>query len=249
MPPSITLCADGVSYRQAQTLARRFDLEFAPRGEAGPALCTALSHDFGEGRAGNGLLLLISGLDEPRLAQALRPPFRACYEITGTAPSLPDRLFSTIGEDGVFVSLTTGSAFGVNFCKHLVKGFEAFFDIPHDRLDAVELAVHEAVANAIIHGNLENKGFSRSDPESFEPYALGVERKIRDSAYSLRRLEISANLVGSRLRVAVSNEGPGFDPSLIPEKEITRGLPLIRKLASSVEFSDRGRTLTLTFEI
>ncbi len=212
---------------------------------------SALSRGLDDGRAGKSLLLLISGLDENRLARALRPPFRVCYEITGDETSLPDALFTTVDGGGVFISLTTGSAFKTNFCTHLIKGLDEFFHIPHDRLNAIELAVHEALANAILRGNLENKGFSRTDLESFECHALALDERIKNTAYSLRRVEVSANRMGNRLRIAISNEGPGFGPSHTSgdATAMTRGMALIRRLTSSMEFSDRGRTLTMMLDL
>ncbi len=244
MSPSPTvLCADGVSPRQSRALAHRSKMGVV----SGPALAQGLD----DTRGGRNLVLLISDLNESRLSQALRPPFRACYEITGTETSLPDELFSTVERGGVFISLTTQSAFKTDFCTHLIKGLNEFFEIPHDRLPPLELAVHEALANAILRGNLENKGFSRSDVESFECHALALDKRIKNTAYNLRRVDVTASRAESRLRIAISNEGPGFDPLHISHSATaaTRGMALIRKLTSSMEFSNRGRTLTMILDL
>ncbi len=244
LPPSPTvLCADGVSRPQCQALARRANVD--------AIFGSALSQGLDEARGGGDLVLLISGLDENRLTQALRPPFRACYEIKGTETSLPDVLFTTVALGGIFISLTTESAFKTNFCAHLIKGLDEFFEIPKGRLNTIELVVHEALANAILRGNLENEGFSRSDAESFECHALALDKRIQNTAYNLRRVDVAASREENRLKIAISNEGPGFDPALISHGDTaaTRGVPLIRRLTSSMEFSDRGRTLTMMLDL
>ena len=63
---------------------------------------------------------------------------------------------------------------------------------------------------------------------------------------------VMADLLPDRVRVAVSDEGPGFDPRHVPDPTIDphalesprgRGLFLIRSLADHVEFNDRGNTI------
>lgn len=85
------------------------------------------------------------------------------------------------------------------------------------------LCVHEAVSNAIVHGN-------REDP------SLLVEVRIEPE--------------GAALRATVSNSGPGFDPAatLAPardhEQPRGRGMRIIRSLTDEYAWLDGGRKLT-----
>jgi serine/threonine-protein kinase RsbW len=87
--------------------------------------------------------------------------------------------------------------------------------------------VAEAVANAIAYGN-------QHDPA--------------------RRVLVQVESGADCIRVGVSDEGDGFDPSAVPEPtdaachEATRGrgLFMIRQLSADVTFNARGNTIWMT---
>jgi len=91
----------------------------------------------------------------------------------------------------------------------------------------LRVAVAEALTNAIEFGN-------GGDP-----------KKV---------VAVSADLCSDFIRVGVSDEGPGFDPSRIPDPLMPealdspggRGLFLIRSLADRVEFNEKGNTIWMT---
>lgn len=92
----------------------------------------------------------------------------------------------------------------------------------------MRVAIAEALTNAIQCGN-------RGDPA--------------------KAVAVLADLLPDRVRVAVSDEGQGFDPGCVPdptsdpgalENPRGRGLFLIRNLADQVEFNDRGNTIWMT---
>jgi PAS domain S-box-containing protein len=89
------------------------------------------------------------------------------------------------------------------------------------------LAAREALTNAVIHGN-------RNRPENFVTLRCWQEPEQR------------------RLRVAVTDEGPGFDldahePPQDPLSVRGRGIPLIRTYAQDVQML--GSQLTMTFQL
>lgn len=67
-------------------------------------------------------------------------------------------------------------------------------------------------------------------------------------------VRVAAELTGSRIRLEVTDDGPGFAPSDVPdpltpealERSCGRGLFLIRSLADSVEFNAQGNTIWMT---
>ncbi|MBR0224605.1 MAG: ATP-binding protein [Thermoguttaceae bacterium] len=89
---------------------------------------------------------------------------------------------------------------------------------------AIRLALDEAVANAIEHGN-------RRDPD----------KKVR----------LSAEISGERILVSIQDEGPGFnfdaikDPTLDENLELPqgRGLFLIRNFMTHVWHNDKGNII------
>jgi anti-sigma regulatory factor (Ser/Thr protein kinase) len=94
-------------------------------------------------------------------------------------------------------------------------------------LDDVELALHEALANAIVHGN-------RQDP--------------RKSVQICGGCEWSGDLL-----LAITDQGDGFDHNSVPDptagdnllSKHGRGILLISRLMDSLEFRLNGRQLIM----
>ena len=90
----------------------------------------------------------------------------------------------------------------------------------------IHLAVEEALVNAIKHGNKE-------DP------AKSVHVRVQTSPV--------------QLRIEIVDEGPGFDPSSVPDpttparvnKPHGRGLMLIHTFMTRVEYKGRGNELVM----
>jgi serine/threonine-protein kinase RsbW len=96
---------------------------------------------------------------------------------------------------------------------------------PHD-LFGVHLALHEAMANAINHGNCCD---------------------------STKHIHINCLMSDDLLRVEISDEGPGFSPGKLPdctdpdriEKPCGRGVMLMKAFMSRVDFNERGNCVIL----
>ena len=124
---------------------------------------------------------------------------------------------------------------------------------PCDRTERIRvgIALHEALLNAIQHGNLELSSNLRQENEGvFRD--LGEERR-RQSPYQDRRVHVRATLSRSEAVYVVEDEGPGFDPATIPdptdpanlERIGGRGMMLIRTFMDEVEHNERGNQITL----
>jgi serine/threonine-protein kinase RsbW len=91
----------------------------------------------------------------------------------------------------------------------------------------LKVVLAEALTNAIIRGNREDRA---------------------------KWVDVRAELDADAIRVHVSDEGPGFDPSAVPEPTIPdrideaggRGLYLIRKLVDAVHFNAQGNSICMT---
>jgi anti-sigma regulatory factor (Ser/Thr protein kinase) len=115
----------------------------------------------------------------------------------------------------------------------------------------VAMALHEAVLNAMHHGNLElDSGLRQGDERDYRRLAA----LRRDMApYLGRRVYVDARLDAEAARVVVRDEGPGFDPTLLPdptkppclEQASGRGLLLIRAYMDEVTFNATGTQITL----
>jgi len=90
----------------------------------------------------------------------------------------------------------------------------------------LQVVLSEALSNAIVRGNREERG---------------------------KWVDVRAELLPDSIRVSVTDEGTGFDPSSVPEpihpdqlgEANGRGLYLIRKLVDAVQFNERGNSICM----
>jgi serine/threonine-protein kinase RsbW len=90
----------------------------------------------------------------------------------------------------------------------------------------LQVVLSEAIANAILRGNRESLD---------------------------KWVDVRAELQTDVIRVYVTDEGPGFDPSTIPDAILPeqideaggRGLFLIRKLVDAVQFNEQGNSICM----
>ncbi len=118
----------------------------------------------------------------------------------------------------------------------------------------VNMALEEAMLNAIYHGNLEVSSKLRNDPErGDEPYRELIEQRRKLSPYKERRVTVRASISKDEARFVVTDQGPGFDPGSLPdptdpdniELASGRGLLLIRTFMDEVTHNARGNEITM----
>jgi CheY-like chemotaxis protein len=123
------------------------------------------------------------------------------------------------------------------------------------QLIRVGVALHEALTNAIHHGNLELDSEWRQNDEA-EYYRIAEERRAQ-KPYSERRVRMVASLSDQEARFVIDDEGPGFavDELRDPTDEINmdrmggRGLLLIRSFMDEVDHNAKGNSVTLVKKV
>jgi hypothetical protein len=122
--------------------------------------------------------------------------------------------------------------------------------LPDRRRDDIAMAVHEAVLNAVIHGNLAISnapgcGFMVRDALS-ETIAV----RLGDPVARDKTCALGLRWNDSCIFIRISDEGAGFTP-VIPDDlalPVGRGLRIIAGLAASCKWVRGGRTLLLRFD-
>jgi anti-sigma regulatory factor (Ser/Thr protein kinase) len=117
----------------------------------------------------------------------------------------------------------------------------------------VAVALREALVNAMEHGNLEASSALREHGQG-EPYRDLLKARRSQEPYFNRRVHVSANESPAEAIYTVRDEGPGFDPSNLPdptdpanlEKVHGRGILLIRTFMDEVQHHSNGREITMT---
>jgi len=122
--------------------------------------------------------------------------------------------------------------------------------VPAEELAPMLLIIHEAISNAVYHGNLRVPEQVRLS-KSFVEYEEELERSQPELLRKTVQLDI--RLSGEGAEVTVSDSGGGFDyehhmtrdrpPS--PEQETGRGIFLLRQTVDDITFRDNGETIHL----
>ena len=182
-----------------------------------------------------------------------REVLRTVGSVLAIARALPTQkqVFDCMTEDQLDFVLDNDSAQIPAILGHLE--LVASLLHPRDPADGIRvgIALHEVLVNAIQHGNLElNSDLREVDERLFQD--LGEERRslfpFRD-----RRVRLRARLSRSEAVYVVEDDGPGFNPSALPdptdpanlERCSGRGMMLIRTFMDEVEHNEKGNRITL----
>jgi CheY-like chemotaxis protein len=115
----------------------------------------------------------------------------------------------------------------------------------------VAVALHEALVNAIVHGNLE----IATPPGGLDDKALRklVAERRNDDAVRDRRINLIVEESRSEAVYVIQDDGPGFNLTALPEpgdpatleKSAGRGLLLIRTFMDEVFHNESGNQITM----
>ena len=115
----------------------------------------------------------------------------------------------------------------------------------------IGMALREAVANAMEHGNLEASSELRESDERVYHRLLAERRQ--QSPYRERRIHVTASESRTAVSYTIRDEGPGFNPGSLPdptdpanlERVSGRGLLLIHSFMDEVRHNATGNEITM----
>ncbi len=142
-----------------------------------------------------------------------------------------------------------------NDCRLIGPLIEHLQDqLPHwseqDRLQ-IGMAVGEALANAMHHGNLEVSSVLRGEDD--QQYHQLIRQRRGAAPWAGRKVHVSSLLGDDEIRISIRDEGPGFDQASVPdptapgrlEQLSGRGLLLIRSFMDEVRYRGRGNEIEM----
>jgi anti-sigma regulatory factor (Ser/Thr protein kinase) len=120
-----------------------------------------------------------------------------------------------------------------------------------DKLALLGVSLHEAIANAAMHGNLELSSDLRVADE--EEYCRLARERREQGPYASRRVFVTARFTHADVTFVIRDEGPGFDPKQVPDptdqcnlgRASGRGLLLIRTFMDHVAHNEKGNEITM----
>jgi anti-sigma regulatory factor (Ser/Thr protein kinase) len=122
------------------------------------------------------------------------------------------------------------------------------------RANKLTLALHEALTNSVVHGNLEIS--SELKEQSNSAFAEALAQRAADPQYGTRPVEVRVEYDGERCRWTLTDQGRGFDVERVlaraadPDPEVMlssgRGILLMRSFLDEVCYEAGGRRVVLT---
>lgn len=168
----------------------------------------------------------------------------------GTMPA--DKLQAALTEGHLLISLTTRLAWTLDTAAQICEGLLIRGLLPATVRHDAELSLHEAIINAVLHGNLAMGGSLVDDPSQFDAFCQRLTSTLADPDKATRRINVSAWVAEGRLYIRVADQGGGYDPDSIRppvnvESKSGRGLEIMRVMSAGLTVTDGGRTATLAF--
>lgn len=186
------------------------------------------------------------------LPMVLKRPHRFFIE-TGPRRLLDDVLAHMRAELPDFaLNLSNGSAYGGTLAACAAMAMEERFWLPPSRRMPIVTCLHEAVSNAVIHGNL-GVGNPADTPEGFDEYYAHIATLANREPYCSRRIGIHGWYNERYFKISVSDKGSGFTDASVLDRipdirsRHGRGLFLIHSMADRVWIERDNRTLSMIF--
>ncbi|WP_207457181.1 ATP-binding protein [Azospirillum sp. SYSU D00513] len=213
---------------------------------------------FGLSAGGNAdraeATLLPAGSDRERWLAALEHGAFFAVELTEQGDAQGDWAGVPPVTQGFYLSLTTATAYGLQCAVLVCDALARRGVLTDERRPAVELCLHEAIANAILHGNMGIPSAPKEKPEGHRLFSQLIQDRLGDGAVRGRRLDLFVRWEDGTLSIAVLDQGGGFDSSALPETarrgaRSGRGFLFMRSLARAVTVTDGGRCTLLQFDL
>lgn len=173
-----------------------------------------------------------------------------------TSRNNDDTLSSVLAADAAALSLPSRLEWVEKTIGFLRERLLACGAYAPDRVEGLALALHEALVNAIVHGNLGVSSDLKAEGD--DTFARVLAERSADPALAQRRVMVEYRHLGDECIITITDEGDGFDheawlttldaeensptPSLRPSG---RGILMMRALADSIEYRNGGRQVVV----
>jgi len=119
--------------------------------------------------------------------------------------------------------------------------------------DVIAMAYHEALVNALEHGNLEMDSSLKGDfITGQDAYAALLQSRLGDPAFAARKVDVRVLTTPERYEVVITDDGRGFDIRKVDpisdaslRKQCGRGLAMIRMVMDEVTYNEKGNQIRL----
>lgn len=191
-----------------------------------------------------------SYLPKRELAQSLNTTVREILELIEARRSQNEVMQALVAAESTYV-LGNDHKFAGQVIAQLEEQLRTMKYSDATGMLRITMALREAVANAIDHGNLELDSDMR-DEDGPAYSELGRQRAAQEPWRS-RQVTITSRVTPDQVRYTIIDQGPGFDPSSLPDpldpenllRAHGRGLMLIRSFMDEVTHNETGNMITM----
>ena len=177
-------------------------------------------------------------------------PFAAWIEVAALSDAELVQAVERTRHTDLFACVTTGTANHLHLAGRVVGCITERHPMPDAQRDDMELALHEAISNAVVHGNLQVEGMKGLSVAALERFSHDLAQRMADPSFANRRVEVSVWLEDVTVVVEVADEGTGFArPEHIEYGASGRGLDLIAAIAEELQLLDGGRRIRMRFPL
>ena len=166
-----------------------------------------------------------------------------------------DMIQSRISNERVRLVLPTGLDWIERTVAYLEQRALAIGAPEPEKMHRITIPLHEAITNAIIHGNLEVS--SELKEEQGNLFSQAVAQRSSIDRYASRSVEVVFDADADRFQWMITDEGPGFDVAAklahADSDEISllssgRGITMMRAFMDDVYYLNGGRTVVMTMQ-
>jgi anti-sigma regulatory factor (Ser/Thr protein kinase) len=168
-------------------------------------------------------------------------------------PQKADAAFTHAESFDALFMLTNQTCFSAPVCQWMSNALAKHYRLTRALTQRIHTAMHEALSNAVIHGNLNVHGRYKNI-QDFEAYYAHIHSRLVMAKHRDQRVTIAVTRCYGSLTVHISDEGHGYYqaryPKLTTEPLMAeRGLAVIRELCPVVTTLRAGSTIQLHFTV
>ncbi|MBP2292418.1 ATP-binding protein [Azospirillum rugosum] len=246
-PRVAALCGLGVPAERLERLSAALRL---PLWRPGDYPDDSPSDSADPTRAAATVLALLDGLDTAEAAESWARPIAAWIEVGTLSDEALAAAAGRARRADLFAFLTTATANHVHLAARIVRAITDLHPLPDTQRDDMELALHEAVSNALVHGNLQVEGMKGLSVAALERFSQDLAARMADPLFANRRIEVAVWLDADGILVEVADEGTGYArPEHMEFGASGRGLDMIAAIAEELQLLDGGRRIRMRFPL
>ncbi|MBQ9090542.1 MAG: SpoIIE family protein phosphatase [Alphaproteobacteria bacterium] len=244
------LTGDGIAKEKLLKIAKKCQLPLWPSDDnpfirqsdytkIPPAVCV-ISDDF----------------TDTRLQTLFQLPITALIDGNASLKSIQDfvhRHQYNTSRNGLGFLLTGPIIYRFDVSMVFTTALKERFHLSSFHFDSIHLALHEALVNGLIHGNLKLSSNLRQSPDKYRLYTNLLRKRLNTPSFAKKAIGISAQWDNLKMKIVIHDEGMGYSlsdilkqPSSI-EAKTGRGLRIIASVADSCTIDNYGREISLSF--